>query len=264
VAGKRKPVLEKPARVRHIAPARGRSVSAPGHNPIVVRSRDKEYSMMRPYASLAMVVLLSGCGTIVGSPLEGFTGFIGDTHTLSANPNRPASEGETVRRVLGQSPQLDPLSPEIGNVWPGPVEASASLADIARSNQGQLLKPDAEITLPKAVRDTAVNPLPTGAAKPVVATPQSARVTSPVPAAAPTVMPPVDSKPGPSPTPTPQAAPATRVIQTPNGPATLSGGGGVLTYTDQKGNTGLVVPNGNGTSTLIAPDGSVQTVATPK
>lgn len=222
--------------------------------------------MMRPYASLALVVLLSGCGTIVGSPFEGFTGFIGDTHTLSANPNRPVSEGETVRRVLGQTPEIEPLTPETGNVWPGPVEASATLGDIAKAvNADQLLKPDAELTLPKSVRDSAVNPLPPVAApKPVVATPEPAPAVALAPASAPAVMPPVDSKPAPAPSPTPQPVPAARVIQTPNGPATLSGGPGVLTYTDPKGNTGLVVPNGNGTSTLIAPDGSVQTVPTPK
>ena len=37
-----------------------------------------------------------------------------------------------------------------------------------------------------------------------------------------------------------------------------------MTYTDSTGKSGLVVPNGNGTSTLIAPDGSVQTVPTPQ
>jgi hypothetical protein len=64
----------------------------------------------------------------------------------------------------------------------------------------------------------------------------------------------------PSPTPPSQSAPAPRTLVTPGGPATTSGGPGVQSYTDQKGGTGLVVPNGNGTSTLIAPDGSVQTV----
>jgi hypothetical protein len=68
----------------------------------------------------------------------------------------------------------------------------------------------------------------------------------------------------PTATPPSQPAPQVRTLQTPQGPATTSGGPGVQTYTGPTGTTGLVVPNGNGTSTLIAPDGSVQTVPTPK
>ena len=44
----------------------------------------------------------------------------------------------------------------------------------------------------------------------------------------------------------------------------MQGGNGVQTYTDPKGGTGIVVPNGNGTSTLIGADGSVTTVPTPR
>jgi hypothetical protein len=230
-----------------------------------LRSRDKESSLMRPSASLAaslaLVGLLSGCGTIASSPFEGFGGFVADTHGLQANPNRPVSEGETVRRVLGQPAELEPLLPETGNVWPGPIEASASLGDIARANPDQILKPDGEITLPRTLRGNAANPLPP---PPALVTPRPVPQASTTTAAPPAVMPALAPTPAPAPTPAAQTAPAPRFVQTPNGPATLSGGPGVLTYTDQKGNTGLVVPNGNGTSTLIAPDGSVQTVPTPK
>jgi hypothetical protein len=38
----------------------------------------------------------------------------------------------------------------------------------------------------------------------------------------------------------------------------------VQTYTSPNGVTGVAVPNGNGTTTLIAPDGTTQTVPTPR
>jgi hypothetical protein len=44
----------------------------------------------------------------------------------------------------------------------------------------------------------------------------------------------------------------------------LRNNGSVSTYTDTTGNTGIVIPNGNGTSTLVAPDGTVQTVPSPR
>ncbi len=216
-------------------------------------------------ASVTLVGLLSGCGTIAGSPFEGFGGFITDTHTLRANPNRPVSEGETVHRVLGQPAELEPLTPETGNVWPGPIEASASLGDLAKTNPDQLLKPDGEITLPPAVRNTAIKPLPpVSGTTPQVVTPQPVPQSSSPSAVPAAVQPYVAPSQAPAPAAAAQPAPGSRFVQTPNGPATLSGGPGVQTYTDQTGKTGLVVPNGNGTSTLIAPDGSVQTVPTPK
>lgn len=217
---------------------------------------------MRPLASLALVLVLSGCGTIASSPFEGFGGFIADTHTWNTNPHLPMTQSETVSKVMGQSPEIEPLTSETGNVWPGPVAPSMTLEDIAKLNPDQLLKPDAEITLPNSERKSAVNPLPPAH---TVVTPRPVTGSSTPPA-------PLTPPPQPTPTPTPvaaspapQPAPAARFLQTPNGPATISNGsGGVVTYTDPKGNTGLVVPNGNGTSTLIAPDGSTQTVPTPK
>ena len=79
-------------------------------------------------------------------------------------------------------------------------------------------------------------------------------------------------QPSPAPAPMPmqrpvsQSAPRSPTVQTPGGAAVVNQGSGtsVQTYTDPKGGTGLMVPNGNGTSTMIAPDGSVQTVPTPK
>jgi hypothetical protein len=54
------------------------------------------------------------------------------------------------------------------------------------------------------------------------------------------------------------------VAQTPEGVAVPSSSGAIRTYTLPGGRQGVLVPNGNGTSTLIMPDGSVQTIPTPR
>ncbi len=59
-------------------------------------------------------------------------------------------------------------------------------------------------------------------------------------------------------------------MPTPNGPSLDVGGGSGRGYRPamrvprgaSPGGSGILVPNGNGTSTLIGPDGSVQTVPT--
>ncbi len=58
---------------------------------------------------------------------------------------------------------------------------------------------------------------------------------------------------------------ASGVVQTPQGPAVTSGGTGAFkSITLPNGMTGIVVPNGNGTSTVILGNGQVQTIPTPK
>jgi hypothetical protein len=69
----------------------------------------------------------------------------------------------------------------------------------------------------------------------------------------------------------PRATPASlvppphgRVLDTPNGPATTTvGANGVETYTLPDGKQGLVMPNANGTLTLIGSDGATITVPAP-
>jgi hypothetical protein len=139
---------------------------------------------MRRIASLGLLLALAGCGQYVGSPFAGFGGFIADTHNISRSPNRPAGDSDNMRRVEGQPATSEPLVPEPGNVWPGPLPPDKTLADIERDTNGTL-KPGEAMTLRN-----------------------------------------------------PDAS--------------------------QNGTGTVMVPNGNGTSTLIRPDGSVQTVPTPK
>ncbi len=64
--------------------------------------------------------------------------------------------------------------------------------------------------------------------------------------------------------PAPQPAPPGQVVQTPTGPAVTTGGGqGYQTMSMPGGGSAIVVPNGNGTSTVIKSDGTIQTIPTP-
>lgn len=198
---------------------------------------------MRLLAPLGLLMALSGCGTIADSPFEGFGDFLADTHTPFRGPNRPVGDSDNMRRVLGEPTTAEPLLPEPGNVWPGPLPPEMTLQDIQRSNDADMLKPGEELKFggPRG-SSTPPGPLPQQAVQ------NGQRI-----------------QPSPQNTPVPQPAPGDPTISTPNGPAALGkGGGSVQTYTDPRGNTGIVIPNGNGTSTLVAPDGSVQTVPSPR
>lgn len=195
---------------------------------------------MRRLASIGLLLALSGCGHF-SSPFDGFGGFIGDTHTIYSNPNRPVGDSDNIRRVQGLPATSEPLTPEPGNVWPGPIPQDKTLQDIAREPDA-LMKPGEEM----GVRSPRGSSTPPGSTQPGLVIPTT-------PPAGPAL--PDHQQPRP---------PASSVVTTPQGPAILNNQGSVKTYTDPKGVNGIVVPNGNGTSTLIAPDGTVQTVPTPR
>ena len=142
------------------------------------------------------------------------------------DPYRPASDSETMQRVEGRAPSMPVLHEAPGNVWPGPVPAEPTLETL---EQQQLQLPN-QATPP---------PLPaeTGSSTPPAALPPLPVIPAPPPVAGEPVAPPRR----------PSAAFPVR-----GGMAVPSGG------------TGIVVPNGNGTSTIIRSDGSVETVPTPK
>lgn len=206
---------------------------------------------MRRIVLLGLLLVVSGCADYVGSPFDGADSFLSNTHTFSNNPNRPVSDGDTMRRVMGQEASLEPLVPEPGNVWPGPIMPEPTMADLVNMTPEQLERQGSDLgTTPGAPLSPPRIPsnVPRGSSTPP--TPLSSPMSPPML--------------GTSPTPRTQAAPPNRFLQTPGGPSVSSSAGGVQTFTDPQGRTGLVVPNGNGTSTLISPDGSVQTVPTPK
>ena len=228
---------------------------------------------MRPIAlsglTLSLTLLLCGCGnTWWNPPLTG--GY---------NPNRPAGDSDNMRRVLGQDSPTAALESEPGDVWPGPLPPSPTLRDMElQSGVGSAAQqPD---YTQSGVRGSAALPAPNpdrGSASPAATTaaapngvPAATTAAAPngVPAAttaaAPNVAPVATTAAAPNGVPAPRDA-AGQVIPTNRGPAVPTGSGaGYQTTTNPGGGSSIVVPNGNGTSTVIHPDGRVETIPTPK
>jgi hypothetical protein len=160
---------------------------------------------MRRIALLGLTILLPGC-QFAGNPLDGFTGFIGDTHTFNENPNAPVAQSETEKRVRGEDVAIAPLLPEPGEVWPGPPPPIPTLQDVQKLNSNEMLPPP---NIP--------------AAPPPSVFPQNAPLSTPQGAIVP-----------------------------------YNGGNNIQTFQGQ-GGVGLIVPNANGTNTIISPNGTVST-----
>ena len=176
-------------------------------------------------ALLGLTLLLPGCAT--------FGDFLGNTFTYDTNPNRPVGDSENMKRVEGKDVPLGPILPEPGDVWPTGIEKVPTLQELEKqTNQG----------LPPAAPSPELGPmLPHAQPRPTPG-------TGPSPS---TTVPPITV---PSPT-----------VTTPSGPQVPgTSGGGVQTLPPSGGKPGgIIVPNGNGTSTLISPDGTVTTIPTP-
>ena len=78
-----------------------------------------------------MVLFLGGC--------SGLGKFLGDTITLPGmNPTMPFGVSENSDRARGQRPAESPILPEPGNVWPGPPQPLPTLNE-ASHEQGNAL-----------------------------------------------------------------------------------------------------------------------------
>ena len=74
---------------------------------------------------LPTVLFLGGC--------SGLGKFFGDTITLPGmNPNLPYGTSENIDRSRGQKFDEAPILPESGNVWPGPPQPLPTLTDVSR------------------------------------------------------------------------------------------------------------------------------------
>jgi hypothetical protein len=191
---------------------------------------------MRRLALFGVLLLLAGC--------QGFGGFLGDTFSRNGDPNQPITTAENVQRANGGEPAPAPIPVQPGNVWPGPIKPLPSLADIAK-------------TLPEA---SGVPVLPNVPASPALPPRSSVPILTAPPS---TVQTPPPSTPSAGNAP---SVPRGTTIHTSKGPEVVSGGtGNFLTLTTPDGQyAGIMVPNGNKTSTIIRPDGSVETVPAPR
>ena len=196
---------------------------------------------MRRIALLLVVSSLPGC--------TGFGAFLDHTLTLpGANPNIPMTDSENVRRALGHPSAITPLQPEPGNVWPGPEPAEPTLSNLEQEQNGEPAPTDNR-------------PAPPDHRQPRRRGSSTPPGTVQLPPSAPPQVNPTPQPPPPLPGLNPQGG----VVQTPGGPAVDAGGtGSYRQLTTPSGPGAIMVPNGNGTSTIINPDGSVQTIPTPR
>jgi hypothetical protein len=204
---------------------------------------------MRRIALLGLALCLSGCG---------YKTWWNPPFTGGYNPNLPSDNSENTQRALGHLTDATPINPEPGDIWPGPLPPAPTLGDL--ESQGG--------SAPQA--PTKGSPLSRGEA-PVYPPQNLSQGSSSPPSGNQAVMPPIQTAPPLSSYAAPAAPPPApeaggKVIQTvPGGPAVTTGGGpGYSTAIQPGGGQSIVVPNGNGTSTVIHADGRIETVPTPK
>jgi hypothetical protein len=205
---------------------------------------------------LGLLLMLGGCA--------GFGDFLYDTHTF-ANKNRPVGDSENIRRVTQRQSDVDPLLPEPGNIWPTEQVADPTLLSVMQAH------PETEQSM-QGIQQQEQQRLKYNSSQPPqgpAPTRENRGSSTPPPEGVPGLTPlpnteyrapPVSSAPsgggiGPS------------TVQTPQGTGVITGGGsGFQTTTSPRpgGGNAIIVPNGNGTSTVINPDGSIQTIPTPK
>jgi hypothetical protein len=201
-------------------------------------------------ALLSLALTLNGCGykTWWNPPLTG--GY---------NPNQPVGDSENMQRARGEEPTVVRLTTEPGDIWPGPLPPAPTLKDLVGTggltSQPEMPVPGSPLHRGSTAPSLSPNPsvgssTPPGNVQPDLAAPRSAPPLSSY--AAPPVAPPT-------------RGPGGQIIQTPRGPAVTTGGTpGYQTTTTPGGGQSIIVPNGNGTSTVIHSDGRIETIPTAK
>jgi hypothetical protein len=161
-----------------------------------------EPDLMRRIALIGLTTMLSGCG---------YNTWWNPPFTTGTNPNLPLPTNSVNQdRVMGLGVAVTPLTPEPGDIWPGPLPPPRSLQDLEK--QGGMGVGATEAPVKGSPLSRAGNPL-----------------LAPLPSGTP-------------------------------GAATPSTGGAAPGQADRR----IIVPNGNGTSTVIYPDGRIETIPTPK
>jgi len=196
---------------------------------------------MRRIALSCLCLALSGCGSNT---------WWHPPFTTGSNPNRPIGDSETMRRVYGDDVTVPALTPEPGDIWPGPLPPTQTLQDLEAGQPAAREQPDPGSPL---FRTPTTPPVARGSSTPP-GTVQPGLTPIPPPSAPRSV----DTTP-------PARSPAGQVTSTPQGPGVTSGGtNSYQTITTPGGGSAIVVPNGSGTSTIIHSDGKIETVPTPR
>jgi hypothetical protein len=216
---------------------------------------------MRRFATLGLVLMLAGCGyqTWWNPPFT--TGYL---------PYAPTGDAENMRRAKGDTVDVPPLTPQPGDVWPGPVPPTPTLQELEQQGMGTAPEqPVPGSPLSRGVVPQGQTPGQTPEQMPPSPPPRVSHGSSTPPGSTqPGLAPLPNEQPSSAPSartaPPPAAAPYGQVVQTPSGPGVTTGGTqGYQTMTMPGGGSAIVVPNGNGTSTVINSNGSIQTIPTP-
>ncbi|HEX3401825.1 MAG TPA: hypothetical protein VHT74_16015 [Acetobacteraceae bacterium] len=205
---------------------------------------------MRRIAVSCLCLALSGCG---------YNTWWNPPFTTGSNPNAPVGDSENMRRVMGEQVEPPLLTTEPGDVWPGPLPPEPTLQELEQQT-GQTAQPEQPVPgSPEFEQNRGAPNLPPPPANRGSSTPPGSN------------QPPLAPLPNPAapqatnPVPPPPRNPAGQVYQTPAGPTVTNGGtSGYQTTTTPGGGSAIVVPNGNGTSTIIHSDGKIETVPTPR
>ena len=80
---------------------------------------------MRYALAIGLVFVLSGCTSE--------RHFAADTLWPFGNPNAPRVNSETAERAVGKTPDVTPIAPQAGDVWPGAVQPMPTLSDIQKN-----------------------------------------------------------------------------------------------------------------------------------
>ena len=211
---------------------------------------------MQLMSSGPKVLLLLGLGMALSACSRFESGFgsatgwmsgVSDRYGPSWGGMRPATPTDslTVQRIQnrGTPAVLPPLTPESGDVWPREEGPRATLANPDEALRG--LRPSEEIPPPRR-RGTPGPP-----AEPTASGVPPFRAFDPPP------------PPPPSANRTDSPRADGRVIFTPQGPVTTTGGTNRVQSTISPQGSGVAIREGNMT-TIIGPDGSVQQVPTPR
>jgi hypothetical protein len=103
---------------------------------------------MRRIALLGLLLLLPGCEKYVADPSVGFGGFIADTHTIVWDRNKPPAVTDNEKLAEDVPVKVAPLSPEPGEVWPGPPPPIPTMRDVQSLTNMEFLPP---ATIPETV-----------------------------------------------------------------------------------------------------------------
>jgi hypothetical protein len=205
---------------------------------------------MRLVCSLILILSLSGCNYSI---------WWNPPWTSGLNQNWPVVESENMHHVLGDTFAAQTITTEPGNIWPGPLPPAPTLKDL-EATDGLTPQPEAPVPGSPLSRGTA-GPAPSPNPSSGSSTPPTANqpsLATPQPAL------PLSSYASP-PAPPSGRVPGGQVIQTPEGPMVTTGGtSNYQTSISPGGGQSIIVPNGNGTSTVIHGGGTIQTIPTPR